>query len=104
MHVTRVTFASTFPGGAPDPTGSTNAVVVALDGLTAPGGEPALEQRRLSYRYDGLQRLTDATETSGTSYRYAYDRADNRTEVHEHGVAERTVDAYYHHPIRRIGC
>jgi YD repeat-containing protein len=53
-------------GGAPTPT-------------STPG--PLSSTRVLTYTYDGLQRLTDAVETPGTSYHYAYDLAGNRTDV-----------------------
>jgi len=36
--------------------------------------------------YDGLQRLTGATETPGTTYAYTYDLAGNRTDVRENGA------------------
>jgi YD repeat-containing protein len=37
-------------------------------------------------RYNGLQRLTDAVESPGASYRYAYDLAGNRTNVWTNGA------------------
>ncbi len=46
----------------------------------------AAPPRTISYTYDGLQRLTGATETPGTTYAYTYDLAGNRTEVWENGA------------------
>ena len=37
--------------------------------------------RSVSYTYDGLQRLTAANESPGTSYAYSYDDVGNRTGV-----------------------
>jgi RHS repeat-associated protein len=42
--------------------------------------------RAVQYSYDGLQRLTDATEAPGTSYAYAYDDVGNRTGVWLNGT------------------
>jgi RHS repeat-associated protein len=39
------------------------------------------QSRTISYSYDGLERLTHATEQGGTAYRYAYDAVGNRTDV-----------------------
>ena len=36
--------------------------------------------RTIDYAYDGLLRLTGATESPGTSYSYSYDRVGNRTD------------------------
>ncbi|HEY0736593.1 MAG TPA: RHS repeat-associated core domain-containing protein [Herpetosiphonaceae bacterium] len=91
VRITGYTGAASLPGGSPPPGGTSNAFVVALDGLTTPGGEPAVEQRAVSYSYDPLQRLTEATETLGTSYRYAYDLVGNRTDVWKNGVQQPTV-------------
>jgi RHS repeat-associated protein len=44
------------------------------------------QTRTIAYAYDGLQRLTGATETPGTTYEYRYDLAGNRTEVREDGA------------------
>jgi YD repeat-containing protein len=73
------TGSASFPGGDPPAGGTSNVVVVALDGLRMPGGEPAVEQRTVRYGYDGLARLTAATETPGRRYRYAYDGVGNRS-------------------------
>jgi RHS repeat-associated protein len=66
-------------------------VVVALDGLRMPGGEPAVEQRTVRYGYDGLARLTAATETPGRRYRYAYDGVGNRSGVWVNDVPTATM-------------
>ena len=44
------------------------------------------QTRRVASTYDGLQRLTGAAETPGTTYAYTYDLAGNRTEVRENGA------------------
>lgn len=44
------------------------------------------EVRSISYGYDGLLRLTDASISGGTTYSYTYDLAGNRTEVWVNGV------------------
>ncbi|MFP4440609.1 MAG: hypothetical protein ACLFVO_25525 [Chloroflexaceae bacterium] len=45
-----------------------------------------MSPRPITYRYDGLQRLTGAAETPGTTYAYTYDLAGNRTAVWENGA------------------
>jgi YD repeat-containing protein len=47
---------------------------------------PLAETRTIRYTYDGLQRLTKAVESPGTTYAYAYDLAGNRTEVTVNGT------------------
>jgi len=42
--------------------------------------------RSIASTYDGLQRLTGATETPGTTYDYTDDLAGNRTDVRENGT------------------
>ena len=42
--------------------------------------------RTLAYTYDGLQRLTGAVESPGSSYAYQYDVAGNRTQVAVNGA------------------
>lgn len=42
--------------------------------------------RAISYTYDGLNRLTGATESPGTVYAYTYDLAGNRTAAWENSV------------------
>jgi len=42
--------------------------------------------RTLAYTYDGLQRLTGAVESPGSSYAYQYDVAGNRTQVAVNGT------------------
>jgi len=51
--------------------------------------------RALSYSYDGLKRLTGATESPGTVYTYTYDLAGNRTAAWENNVQvqSRSYDA-----------
>jgi YD repeat-containing protein len=41
--------------------------------------------RVIAYTYDGLQRLTGANESPGTSYAYGYDNVGNRTSVQLNG-------------------
>jgi RHS repeat-associated protein len=55
----------------------------------------AAATRTLTYTYDGLQRLTGATESPGTTYTYTYDLAGNRTGVWVNGtqVVSQTFDA-----------
>jgi YD repeat-containing protein len=81
VRVIGATGSASFPGGDPPAGGTSNVVVVALDGLRMPGGEPVVEQREVRYGYDGLARLTAATETPGRRYRYAYDGVGNRSGV-----------------------
>jgi RHS repeat-associated protein len=85
------TGSASFPGGDPPAGGTSNVVVVALDGLRMPGGEPAVEQRTVRYGYDGLARLTAATETPGRRYRYAYDGVGNRSGVWVNDVPTATM-------------
>jgi RHS repeat-associated protein len=73
-----------------DRTGVRTEVTEAF-ATTSAGGVPASQQRSVHYRYDGLQRLVEATETPGTSYRYAYDLAGNRTDVWQNGVLAPTI-------------
>jgi YD repeat-containing protein len=48
---------------------------------------PVIPQTRtIAYAHDGLQRLTGATETPGTTYDYTDDLAGNRTDVRENGA------------------
>ncbi len=49
--------------------------------------------RTIDYTYDGLQRLTGAVESPGSSFAYRYDLAGNRTGVTVDGTAVRT-DTY----------
>ena len=51
-----------------------------------PPRPPLPSTRTITYTYDGLNRLTGATETPGTTYAYAYDLAGNRTAVWENGA------------------
>ena len=46
----------------------------------------ATTTRTISYQYDGLQRLTSASENPGTTQTYAYDLAGNRTGVWVNGT------------------
>ena len=64
---------------------TSTAASVTLDDLSVdttalPAPLTAAATRTTSYGYDGLHRLTGATESPGTSYSYAYDRAGNRTD------------------------
>jgi RHS repeat-associated protein len=40
----------------------------------------------ITYAYDGLLRLTDAVESPGTAFKYAYDLAGNRTHAWQNGI------------------
>ena len=51
---------------------------------------PATTTRTLAYTYDGLQRLTGATENPGVAYTYGYDKAGNRTQVKVNGTTTET--------------
>jgi YD repeat-containing protein len=42
-------------------------------------------QRLTRSSYDGLQRLTGATESTGSAFAYTYDNAGNRTSVQLNG-------------------
>ena len=48
-------------------------------GLRTAVTETLTTQTRITSTYDGLNRLIGAHETPGTTYVYAYDRADKRT-------------------------
>ena len=52
---------------------------------------PAQGVRVLRYTYDGLQRLTGATESAGTIFVYTYDLAGNRTSVQLNGGTPTTT-------------
>jgi YD repeat-containing protein len=43
--------------------------------------------RTITYTYDGMQRLTGATESPGSNFAYSYDLAGNRTGVMVDGTA-----------------
>src|SRR5512145_627392 len=45
-----------------------------------------LTTRTIGYTYDGLQRLTSAAASPGTTASYTYDRAGNRTALYQNGV------------------
>jgi YD repeat-containing protein len=49
---------------------------------------PPTSQRTVSYQYDGLGRLTGATETPGSSFAYTYDLSGNRTSVSVNGTQQ----------------
>ncbi|HEY3228185.1 MAG TPA: RHS repeat-associated core domain-containing protein, partial [Roseiflexaceae bacterium] len=53
------------------------------------------QSRTIAYSYDGLLRLTGATESPGTTYAYSYDLAGNRTAVQVNGIVteSRSFDA-----------
>lgn len=53
---------------------------VAVDTAALAAPTTAASTRTTSYGYDGLNRLTGATESPGTAYTYTYDRAGNRTD------------------------
>jgi YD repeat-containing protein len=70
---------------APEPTPTPDPYPAPTTEAAPP--RPVIPQTRtISYTYDGLQRLTGATETPGTTYEYTYDLAGNRTEVREDGA------------------
>ena len=54
---------------------------------TATGTPVPPSTRVITYTYDGLQRLTGAVESPGSSFAYAYDLAGNRTGVTVNGTA-----------------
>jgi len=63
---------------------------------------PVIPQTRtIAYTYDGLNRLTGATETPGTTYDYTYDLAGNRTEVRENDAL--VADLRYNDANQVIG-
>src|SRR5262249_33331405 len=69
---------------------NSNAVDVWLDDIGLDNAAmalpiPAQGVRVLHSSYDGLPRLTGATESSGTSFAYGYDLAGNRTSVQLNG-------------------
>ncbi|RRR71572.1 MAG: hypothetical protein EI684_11480 [Candidatus Viridilinea halotolerans] len=49
-------------------------------------GSPTPRVRSISYAYDGLNRLTEATYSTGETYAYGYDLAGNRTSATTNGV------------------
>jgi YD repeat-containing protein len=59
---------------------------ISLDSAAMPGPTVAQSTRAINYSYDGMLRLTNAAESSGTSYAYSYDLAGNRTQVTVNGV------------------
>jgi len=61
----------------------------------------AAPPRTIAYTYDGLNRLTGATETPGTTYAYSYDLAGNRTTVRENGTL--VADLQYNDANQVIG-
>ncbi len=76
------------------PYAGSNPVQVSFGGVydgfvakLALGGTPVPPATRvLSYGYDGLQRLTRATENPGAVYTYTFDLAGNRTDVWQDGL------------------
>jgi YD repeat-containing protein len=66
--------------------GNTHFGITTPARLTAVTETLTTQTRTITYTYDGLQRLTGATETPGTTYEYTYDLAGNRTEVRENGA------------------
>jgi RHS repeat-associated protein len=58
-----------------------------LDTAALPGPSSWATTRTTSYAYDGVNRLSGATESPGSSYSYTYDAAGNRTD------GSRTYDA-----------
>jgi RHS repeat-associated protein len=59
------------------------------------------QTRTITSTYDGLQRLTGAAETPGTTYEYRYDLAGNRTEVRENDAL--VADLRYNDANQVIG-
>jgi YD repeat-containing protein len=49
---------------------------------------PLTTTRTVQYSYDGLQRLTGAAESPGSSFAYTYDLAGNRTSVAVNGTQQ----------------
>lgn len=54
--------------------------------------QPTTTTRTITYSYDGLQRLTEAVESPGTTYRHGYDPVGNRTDVWINGMLQRHQD------------
>ncbi len=72
---------------APDPEPTPTPDPYPAPTTEAAPPRPVIPQTRtIAYTYDGLQRLTGATETPSTTYEYSYDLAGNRTEVRENGA------------------
>jgi len=88
-YATGLTGSSTF-----GPYAGSNPVQVSYGGAgdafvakLALGGTPTPPATRvLSYGYDGLQRLTGATENPGAVYTYTFDLAGNRSDVWQDGL------------------
>src|SRR5215216_4649562 len=58
---------------------------ISLDNAAMPLPTVPTSVRVLRYTYDGLQRLTGATESGGATFGYGYDTAGNRTSVQLNG-------------------
>jgi len=90
VYVAGVSESSNFPvtGGAYDTTanGSRDTFVAKISGISTGGTNGTLATRTITYTYDGLERLTKAVESPGTTYEYAYDLLGNRTEVKTNGT------------------
>jgi RHS repeat-associated protein len=85
---------------APDPTPTPDPYPAPTTAAAPP--RPVIPQTRsITYTYDGLQRLTGATETPGTTYDYTYDLAGNRTEVRENDAL--VADLSYNDANQVIG-
>ena len=95
LFVTGRTESTDFPTASPQQgqlRGPSDAFIARFGNFTPPASP--VTSRTVSYSYDGLQRLTGATERPGKSYAYGYDRAGNRTTETVNGVllANRTYD------------
>ena len=64
---------------------------ISLDNAAMPLPTVPTGVRRIAYTYDGLQRLTGATESTGTTFGYGYDTAGNRTSVTLNGTTTTTT-------------
>ena len=67
------------------------ALQAAATATPTPAALGSLQQRTLSYAYDGMGRLSGASEATGgtttATYSYAYDLAGNRTDATSNGVS-----------------
>jgi RHS repeat-associated protein len=75
------------PTATPTDTATATATPTTSPTATATGTAlPTTTTRTIAYTYDGLQRLTGAVESLGSSFAYSYDLAGNRTGVTVNGT------------------
>lgn len=76
-----------------NPQPGAKALPVSQSGYRVLQAQPETSTTRvITYTYDGLQRLTEALESTGANYTYGYDLAGNRTSVTVNGST--TTKAY----------